>query len=259
MAQKDTYSNNESSSKSHWVPYQNNSFSGTNNDELFLKSVIDNNPEKGIELLYRCYFQPLCSHAIKYVNSKTIAEDLVSEVFYELYRTKTYVKIETSFRFYLFRSVRNRAFNFIKNELKKVEPIDEKHDGIFPEGETPESICLFEEMYQDVQIAINKLPVERRKIYLLNRFEGKRYQEIADEFQLSVKTVEVQIYRANKFIRALLKEKWLLLLLFLYIYNKRFQPIYFDKEINQYENKNNKRTSLQSFYGTIICYSKAND
>ncbi|GGD45742.1 DNA-directed RNA polymerase sigma-70 factor [Emticicia aquatilis] len=215
MAQKDIYSNDESSSKSHLILSHNKSLNNVNNDELFIKNAIDSNPEKGIELLYRRYFQPLCSHAIKYVGSKAIAEDLVSEVFYELYRTRAYIKIETSFRFYLFRAVRNRSFNFIKSEIQKVESLDEKHDEAFSEQDTPESISQYEEMYQDVQSAINNLPIERRRIYLLNRFEGKRYQEIADELQLSVKTVEVQLYRANKFIRTLLKDKWLLLLIIL--------------------------------------------
>ncbi len=58
--------------------------------------------------------------------------------------------------------------------------------------------------------AVNKLPIERRKIYLMRKFEGKKYQEIADELNLSVKTVDVQLHRANQYIRALLKEKWLL-------------------------------------------------
>lgn len=57
---------------------------------------------------------------------------------------------------------------------------------------------------------MNKLPIERRKIYLMRKFEGKKYQEIADELNLSVKTVDVQLHRANQYIRALLKEKWLL-------------------------------------------------
>lgn len=180
------------------------------NDELFLKNAMDQNPEKGVELLYRRYFQPLCNHAIKYVGSKTIAEDLVSDVFFEFYKTGAFAGIQSSYRFYLFRAVRNRAFSYVKWELKRVEPFEEKHDFDFSAAQGPDAISQFEEMFQDVQNAVNTLPIQRRKIYLMNRFEGKRYQEIADELQLSVKTVEVQLYRANKFVRALLKEKWFL-------------------------------------------------
>ncbi len=48
---------------------------------------------------------------------------------------------------------------------------------------------------------------------MMNRFEGRKYQEIANELDISVKTVEVQLYRANKSIRALLRSKWLPFLL----------------------------------------------
>jgi RNA polymerase sigma-70 factor (ECF subfamily) len=65
-------------------------------------------------------------------------------------------------------------------------------------------------LYQDVEEAISKLPIERRKIYLMQKFEGKKYQEIANELNLSVKTVDVQLTRANKFIRDLLKQKWII-------------------------------------------------
>lgn len=217
MAQKNTPIPNETTLKGFIEPHRieqgESVLSLMKDDELFLKREMEINPEKGVELLYRRYFQPLCSHAIKYVGAKTIAEDLVSEVFYEFYKTKAFEDISNSYRFYLFRAVRNRAFSYLKWELKKTESFEERHDTAFSEGQGPDEMSQFEEMYQDVQNAVNSLPIERRRIYLMNRFEGKRYQEIADELKLSVKTVEVQLYRANKFIRALLKEKWLLSLL----------------------------------------------
>jgi RNA polymerase sigma factor (sigma-70 family) len=77
----------------------------------------------------------------------------------------------------------------------------------------PDAITQYEELYQDVEKAIGTLPIQRRKIYLLHHFEGKRFKEIAGELQISVRTVEVQIYRSRQAIRQLLKEKWLITLL----------------------------------------------
>ncbi|PWJ57884.1 RNA polymerase sigma-70 factor (ECF subfamily) [Dyadobacter jejuensis] len=193
---------------------RNRATMGEFHDELFIKNVFETNPEKGVELLYRRYFQPLCSHAIKYVGSKVIAEDLVSEIFFEFYKGKIYERITNSYRFYLYRSVRNNCYSHLKTEMRRSESIYEPAPAHMEhsEIETPESISQFEELYQDVQNAVSTLPINRRRIYLMNRFEGMRYQEIADELNLSVKTVEVQLYRANKLIRALLKEKWFLLL-----------------------------------------------
>lgn len=186
-------------------------------DELFIKKTIDEDYQKGVELVYRRYFQPLCSHAIKFVGGRAIAEDLVSDVFYTVYKDRVFTGITTSYRFYLFRAVRNRAYNYLKWELSRQESLKTGYDVAISEGQQPDAMSQFDELYQDVQQAINSLPLERRRIYLMNRFEGKRYQEIADELTLSVKTVEVQLYRANKFIRSLLKDKWLLVVLLLLI------------------------------------------
>ncbi|WP_245859502.1 RNA polymerase sigma-70 factor [Spirosoma aerolatum] len=180
------------------------------NDELFIKKALEADYRKGVELLYRRYFQPLCSHAIKFVGGRAIAEDLVSDVFYTVYKDRVFTEITTSYRFYLFRAVRNRAYNFLKWELSRQEPLGVWHDVAMAESQQPDAMSQFDELYQDVQQAINSLPVDRRRIYLMNRFEGKRYQEIAEELTLSVKTVEVQLYRANKAIRSVLKAKWLL-------------------------------------------------
>lgn len=215
--------NNDIIKKALSIPFvnnhkeQENMGNAINDDEFFLRRVLHENYEKGIELLYKRYFQPLCSHAIKYVGSKSIAEDIVSEIFLQFYAKKAYLNIETSYRFYLYRAVRNNSFTYIQRELKRTDSIEEMPNFDYSDSESPYSISRFEEMYQDVQNAVNKLPFDRRKIYLLNRFEGKRYAEIAEELHLSVKTVEVQLYRANKFIRSLLKEKWMLSFFLLFI------------------------------------------
>ncbi|CCH53444.1 RNA polymerase, sigma-24 subunit, ECF subfamily [Fibrisoma limi BUZ 3] len=187
-------------------------------DELFIRRTMDEDPRLGVELLFRRYYQPMCSHAVKYVGSKSVAEDLVSDIFYQFYQQNIFTDITSSYRFYLLRTVRNRAFNYLKQQLNR-QTVDEDADEVgrlaVSAGDAPDSLIQYEELYHDVQDAINDLPIDRRRIYLLNRFEGKKYQEIADELQLSIKTVEVQLYRANKHIRSLLKRKWYLLLLLL--------------------------------------------
>jgi RNA polymerase sigma-70 factor (family 1) len=185
-------------------------------DEFFIHQAMNTDPQKGMELLFRKYYQELCSHAVRYVISRDIAQDLVSDILYTFYKEKHYLQITISFRYYLFKSVRNRAFNYLKSEIYKIESFDDISNHQILDGQTPESISEFEELYQDLQFALDRLPVERRKIYLMNKFDRKKYQEIADELNLSVKTIEVQIYRANKFIKEFLKKRWELMLILLH-------------------------------------------
>jgi RNA polymerase sigma-70 factor (family 1) len=179
-------------------------------DELYIHQALENNALLGFELLYKRYYQPMCSHVVKYVGSKEVAEDIVSDVFFQLYSNKTFFDIKTSYRLYLLKTVRNRAYNYLRWDLSRKADLNEASQKSILEDQHPDQISHFEELYQDVEEAISKLPIERRKIYLMQKFEGKKYQEIANELNLSVKTVDVQLTRANKFIRDLLKQKWII-------------------------------------------------
>lgn len=190
-------------------------------DELFIRKALENNLRLGVELLYKRYFQPMCTHAVKFVGSREVAEDLVSEIFFQFYSNKTFLEITTSYRLYLFRTVRNRAYNYLRWDLSRKADLTEASQKPNPDEQQPDQISQFEELYHDLEEAVNKLPLERRRIYLMQKFEGKKYREIADELHLSVKTVDVQLTRANQYIRNILKDKWLLseisLLLFISI------------------------------------------
>ncbi|MEZ4905935.1 MAG: RNA polymerase sigma-70 factor [Spirosomataceae bacterium] len=179
-------------------------------DELFIRKALEANLRMGVELLYKRYYQPMCTHAVKFVGSRETAEDIVSEIFFQFYANKTFLEINTSYRIYLFRTVRNRAYNYLRWDLNRKADLIEAAQKPTLDEHQPDQISQFEELYHDVEEAVNKLPIERRRIYLMRKFEGKKYQEIADELHLSVKTVDVQLSRANQFIRNLLKDKWLL-------------------------------------------------
>jgi RNA polymerase sigma-70 factor (family 1) len=179
-------------------------------DELFMRRALEENFRSGVEMLYRRYYQPMCTHAVKFVGSREIAEDLVSEIFFQFYANQTFLTINTSYRLYLFRTLRNRAYNYLRWDMSRKADLAEANHKPMLEEYQPDHISQYEELYHDVEEAINKLPVERRKIYLMRKFEGRKYQDIADELHLSVKTVDVQLTKANQFIRQLLKEKWLL-------------------------------------------------
>ncbi len=180
-------------------------------DELFIRNALLENHRLGVELLYKRYYQPLCTHAVKFVQSREVAEDLVSEIFLHFYTQKIFLEINTSYRLYLFRTVRNRAYNYLRWDLGRKAELAEAQQKPITAEQQPDQISQYEELYHDLEDAVNRLPVDRRRIYLMRKFEGKKYQEIAEELNLSVKTVDVQLNRANQFVRNALKGKWLLL------------------------------------------------
>ena len=199
--------------KSSLAPVQSASaqaFASVKDDELFIRKNLEENPRLGVELLYKRYYQPMCTHAVKFVGAREVAEDLVSEIFFDFFSQNKFLEITTSYRLYLFRTVRNRAYNYLRWDLsRKAELVEVAQKPILHEQQ-PDQISQYEELYHDVEEAVNRLPLERRRIYLMRKFDGMKYQEIADELHLSIKTVDVQLNRASQFVRGLLKEKWLL-------------------------------------------------
>ncbi|MGV3641970.1 MAG: RNA polymerase sigma-70 factor [Adhaeribacter sp.] len=181
--------------------------------ELFIRKAFETDPQAGCSLLFRHYYAPLCSHAARLLYSKARAEDLVSEIFYQFYQKQTYLTVSTSYRAYLYKAVRHRAYNQLQAEINRsVDLTDYEH---LPDaGELrPDALMQYEELSQQVEAAINALPPQRQKIYLMHRFDNRKYADIAEELQLSVRTVEVQIRKASQFLRETIAQNWGLLLI----------------------------------------------
>jgi RNA polymerase sigma-70 factor (family 1) len=178
--------------------------------EILIRSTFANNINDGIELLFRCYYRPLCSHAVRFVSSKEIAEDIVSDIFFKFHSEKIFLKIETSFRSYLYTAVRNRAFDYIRTENRRSISIHSAEFITIDSDQEPDQLTQYEDLYHDVEAAVNGLPSKRRKIYIMHRFEGRKYSEIAQELSLSLRTVEAQMYLATSQIRKAIQQKWFL-------------------------------------------------
>ncbi|SDE86359.1 RNA polymerase sigma-70 factor, ECF subfamily [Dyadobacter soli] len=184
--------------------------------ELFIRKAFEEDPDAGVILLFRNYYLKLCSHAARFVSSREIAEDIVSDIFLEFQVKNLHKTVNTSFRAYLYTSVRNRAFDYLRSELLRGDPLDEQ-SGEIPASVAfdPESITQYEELYHDVEHAVQSLPLKRRQVYLKHRFEGKKYVEIAEELGIPVRSVETLSYQATQEVRRLLRNKWLFLWLLL--------------------------------------------
>ena len=83
-------------------------------DQEAFFSTLEQDPNRAFEMLFRAYFPYLCVTAYKFIPDDQVVEDLAQEVFYELWKRKERLSIETSLKAYLRRSVINRALNYIR-------------------------------------------------------------------------------------------------------------------------------------------------
>lgn len=187
-----------------------------NNSDWHLQEVFETEPRQGCELLFRKYYEPLCSHAIRFVYAKETAEDIVSEVFLNFWKNQAYHSVTTSFQAYLFRAVRYRAYNYMRWEMSKSRrSVDAQEANLADHSPSPAEVIQYDELHRKVEQAIETLPPQCKRVFLLSRFEGKRYQEIADELDIGLKTVETHVSKALTLLRTTLKDEWTLAVLWL--------------------------------------------
>ncbi len=173
--------------------------------EFFIRKTFVLDAAKGYELLFRTYYQPLCSHAARFVYNKEIAEDLVTEIFLNFWKKELHTGISTTFRAYLFTAVRNRCFTYLRWEFNKIRQ-EELDDDFHSDMLAPDGIMEIDELYMHVERVIHALPPQCQKVFVLSRFEGKSYQEIAAKLGVTVKAVEWHISKALNVLRRSLKQ-----------------------------------------------------
>jgi RNA polymerase sigma-70 factor (ECF subfamily) len=181
-------------------------------DEYLIRKTFSQDPQKGCELLFRKYYTNLCNHAIRFVHSSEVAEDIVSEVFAAFWQSRTFELINTSYRAYLYKSVRNRSYNYLKWDLNRTSPMEVMTTPFAAHALNPCEALQYSELHQQVERIVQDMPPQCRKAYLLKRVEGKSLEEIAGELQITPKSVEALITRAIARLRNGLKDSWFICL-----------------------------------------------
>lgn len=178
---------------------------------------IKSGDDKAFELLYRQYFVRLCAFANKFVHDPIIAEGIVQEVFLKVWKNRSSLKNTNTEKSYLFQAVQNTSFNELakqKNRNSYQLILKEVYEGK-TEFDAHDSL-LAKELQLKINKLIDELPDQCRKIYLLSRNDGLKYKQIAQELDISIKTVETQMSRALKKLRLGLQDYLTLLLISLF-------------------------------------------
>jgi RNA polymerase sigma-70 factor (ECF subfamily) len=165
------------------------------------------------EKLFKTHYSKLCSYANLFLSDPDASEDVVQEVFFKLWKNRDELTINTTIKSYLFRAVRNGCMNIIDHiSIREAYKIVNEEDIINSESYHIDE-TIVSELEQRIRETIDQLPPERRKVFIMSRFDGLKYREIADHLNISVKTVENQMYQALKFLREKLVDYLPMLLL----------------------------------------------
>jgi RNA polymerase sigma-70 factor (ECF subfamily) len=164
-------------------------------------TALPKSSEKEFEQLFKEHFKSLYSYAYTILKNEAVAEEIVQNVFYKIWAKGRQATIQTSIKAYLYKAVYHDSLNYLKH-LKvrahyKSQVMHQEKDQAAPASNR----VLLKELEGKLRDALNTLPQQCRTIFQMSRFDGLKYQEIADELGISVKTVENQMGKALKLLR----------------------------------------------------------
>lgn len=174
-------------------------------DENNLAQALQRGEEAAFDAVFRRWYAPLCHYACRLTESNMDeAEDLVQQAFVKLWESHARLDVAWSLKAYLYRSVHNACLNRIRSQKvqsKYVEYNTQQAAMLYtpPDDTSPELLERF-------QRALDALPPQCRHIFELSRFETLKYREIADQLGVSIKTVETQMGKALRVLRAQLAD-----------------------------------------------------
>ncbi len=177
-------------------------------EELNINSSGKKGYEETIVFLFKEYYALLCAYARRYVGRKDIAEEIVSETFFTIWKNRETLHITGPVKAYLLKAVSNNSLYYLR-QLKHEEKLEDyfrdtsfENIGIAVNADKEMEDGLFkEELIVKIENAVNQLPVQQQKAFKLKRYQGKKNKEVAELMGLSIKTIEMHLSKAMMTLR----------------------------------------------------------
>lgn len=174
--------------------------------ELRILKKIKLSDNKAFEELFHTYYPGMCSYAESLVKKVEIAEEVVQDVFFNIWKNRSNLKITTSWQSYLYRATFNNSMMYLRKSKRELT-LDEAwaENKLYSNAKASEEIDTAE-INSLLIYTLKALPERTQEIFNLSRFEGLKYKDIALKLSISVKTVEANMGRALKALRISLED-----------------------------------------------------
>lgn len=160
--------------------------------------------------LFEYFYPSLCEYAFQIVKDKMDAEDVVLDLFIFIWKNSDRINVEQSIRSYLFASVRNRALNHIRGV--KLETLEDSFD--MPVLDPALADIDIKDISAVISAALETVSERARSIWKMKREGGKTNAQIAQQLNVSEKTVEADVTRIRKLLHLTIKRNFIFTLLF---------------------------------------------
>ncbi len=156
--------------------------------------------------------------ALSYLKNASDAEELLQEVFLKLWEVRSSLDTTKNLRSFLFKICINLIYDFIRRKNIEQVYLDYSGRNNPSSGDNTWHEVIYNDMLNNLQQLIAKMPEQRQRIFRLSKEDGLSNEEIADQLNLSRRTVENQLYRAVSFLKEKIKPGSIPALLFFFLH-----------------------------------------
>ena len=183
-----------------------------NKNEQQLFERLRNSDEAAFRVIYNNYSSKLYYFVLEFIPLKDAAENIVQDIFVTLWNRRKELKDNTNLASYLFTGAKNNALYRLRDEkygqklfsnAMDVSELNLNADALIT---VDTSAFAFQEIEQIIQETLSSLPPQCRKAFELSRFREMKNREIAEELNISIKTVEGHITKGIKTFKIALKD-----------------------------------------------------
>lgn len=181
------------------------------NDNEIVEKVLAGSTEYYRELVLR-YQQKVFSIALKISHNQKDAEDIVQEIFIQVYKSLSSFKHNSSFSTWIYRIAVNKCLDWKrkhKNQLSEINLTNEDFELRKSSNLLPDELFLLKNNKEDINILLDKIPLVYKNVLILYYYQDLSYNDIAINLNISKKTVESRLYRGKKLLRQIAKEEGL--------------------------------------------------
>jgi RNA polymerase sigma-70 factor (family 1) len=188
----------------------------SNTEEIIRRLKKDD--KSAVDDLFSYYYPRLYHFSKSILKIENDIDDILQEVFIKIWLNRQKITNPETFNAYIFTITKNEVLNLIRNRLKDQAFKDELFLRSVAEEFQIKNQLEFDEIKTEIDKIVTGLPEKRQQVFILSRTEGLSNKEIAQQLNISEKTVEDHITHAIKYIKTEMKEMGIISLLYFYLF-----------------------------------------
>jgi RNA polymerase sigma-70 factor (ECF subfamily) len=176
-----------------------------NEDHQLMLAVRGGDLDK-LGVLFEKHHKKLFNHYVWQLGDPTLSEDMVQEVFYRMLKYRHTYRGNGKFTAWMYTIAQNVKADHFRRTSNRQE-FAELPETLETPGAGPEDLTIRSSQHQAVRDALSRLSEEKREVLTMSRFQGLKYEEIAEALGCPVNTVKARVFRAMKDLKTYFEEK----------------------------------------------------